>query len=84
MAVEQVLDAYYGASHITLAEKAWTRSCGGPGAGTWLLPAFHPTHVFPDGQFMRAISLRVGADILRADKIQGLICEQTLRCPSNE
>ena len=28
--------------------KAWARSCGGPGAGSWLLPATHPSGVLTD------------------------------------
>jgi hypothetical protein len=81
IAVKSEMQSFFADSIVQVIEKAWARSCGGPGAGAFLLPAMHPTHVIPGKQFTLAISLRVGADILRTGETDELLNQGMLRCP---
>ena len=47
---------------IDARHKAWARSCGGPGAGGWLMPASHLSAVLSDEEFRTGISLRLFLD----------------------
>jgi len=62
VATKAKVQMWHNAPEIDVKHKAWARSCGGPGAGSWLLPATHPSAVLADEEFRSGISLRLYVD----------------------
>ena len=64
---KQVLQEWEARDDVSDSHRAWAKSCGGPGAGAWLLPATSPAHVLTDTQFKAAVKLRLFGNFLDAE-----------------
>jgi hypothetical protein len=63
-AQQQALDRWSSRPETTDADRAWRRSCGGPGSGLWLRAADKADQVLPDETFRAACGLRLSLPVV--------------------